>query len=113
MVEDTTLEQIQNHLWVKEETRNLEKKFSNNCFKVNYLEYKNFKNLGVRGKGFKNKYHGNKILVTLNSNNQMNKTCYNCNKKCYSIPHCRYKEKKAKMTTNNDTKNANVVKNWS
>jgi hypothetical protein len=88
--EDFTIEQIQKHLRIEEETRIHDKKmFALSSSKVNYVDSKN-----LSGGGNKRKFSDSN--PSKNSNNKQNKTCYNCGKKGHFKHECRNKKKQKK-----------------
>ena len=100
--EDFTIEQIQKHLRIEEETRIRDKKmFEPSSSKVNYVDSNN-----LSGGGNKRKFSDSS--PSNNSNNKQNKTSNKCGKKGHFKRECRNKKKQKK--DHKVPNNANMVK---
>lgn len=102
--DDISLEELQKHLRIEEETRSRDQtNVSNNSTKVNFVEGKKYhKNFKPNGKKFK-KNNSNK--------KQSNGACFNCGKNGHYARDCRNKKRKIDATESNNTNNANMVEN--
>ena len=104
--DDISLEELQKHLRIEEETRSRDQKnISQNSSKVNIVEGSKFKkNFKVNNnKKFKKSGNNQKF----GNNLKFNGNCFNCGKKGHRISDCRLKKKKEEDTSNN----ANLVEN--
>ena len=103
--DDISLEELQKHLRIEEETRSRDQKnISQNSSKVNIVEGSKFKNFKVNNnKKFKKSGNNQKFGHNL----KFNGNCFNCGKKGHHISDCRLKKKKEEDTSNN----TNMVEN--
>ncbi|KAK0588950.1 hypothetical protein LWI29_007634 [Acer saccharum] len=104
--DDISLEELQKHLRIEEETRSRDQKnISQNSSKVNIVEGSKFKkNFKVNNNKKFKKYGNNQKF---GNNLKFNGNCFNCGKKGHRISDCRLKKKKEEDTSNN----ANLVEN--
>lgn len=119
--EDFSLEQIQKHLRIEEETRIHVKSFTTDSAKVNHVEGN--QNGKRKGAGNKRKFSeaannstnsGNSSNSGEPSNSKKNKPCYCCGKKGHFKRECRvFKKQQAEKNKNNAqaSNNANMVTN--